>query len=241
VTPSSVPTGTTTTWPSRAGCSAVVAWPNAVAALRCCSLSFASCYVYAPRGEGLLSAEGRRLCQRVKASDPRWLPHYAGQVAELCARERRIANLFARDAWLVPVPGYAPSRTRQSAACQLAMALNELGLAHDVWPGIARSVAVTRSATALLGERPTVRQHYESFTIAAAPRPPPRFILVDDVITKGRTLLAAAARLRDAFPDADVRAFAMVRSMGFLTRLGRLLAPCEGVVYWTGRDARREP
>jgi hypothetical protein len=33
----------------------------------------------------------------------------------------------------------------------------------------------------------------------------------------------------------------MVRSTRFLTRLDRLLAPCEGVVYWRGRDARREP
>jgi predicted amidophosphoribosyltransferase len=188
-----------------------------------------------------MSAEGRRLCQRLKASDPRWLPHYAGQVAEFCARERRFANLFAADAWLVPVPGHAPACGRRAAAFHLAMALHELGLALQVWPGIARCVAVTRSATALPGERPTVRQHYESFAIAAATRPPPRLVLVDDVITKGRTLLAAAAKLRDAFPSADVRAFAMVRSTGFLNRLDRLLAPCEGVVYWTGRDARREP
>lgn len=216
-------------------------WAGADRVLRS-SLLFASCYVYAPRGEGLLSAGARLLCQRVKESDPRWLPRYAGQVAELCARQLPFRRLFARDAWLVPVPGCTPTSTRSTAAGQLAMALHELGLARDVWPGIARRVAVTESATALLGARPTVRQHYESFAVCAAPASPVyRIVLVDDVITKGRTLLAAAAKLRCAFPHAGVQAFALVRTLGFLTRVDRLLAPCQGFVYWAGGDARREP
>jgi hypothetical protein len=216
-------------------------WARADATLRL-SLSFASCYIYAPRGEGLLSAGARLLCQRVKASDPRWLPRYAGQVLELCARERPFAQLFAPDAWLVPVPGCRPTSTRSTAAFHLATAFHELGLARDVWPGIARRVAVTKSSTALLGKRPTVRQHYESFAVDAAPGSPVRrIVLVDDVITKGRTLLAAGARLRREFPHADIRAIALVRTMGFLHRVDRLLAPCQGFVYWAGGDARREP
>ena len=230
--------GTTTTWRFRTEGAVASAWP--VAALRA-TLSFASCYVYAPRGEGLLSAEARLLCRRVKTSDPRWLPRYAGQVAELCARERLFAQLFTRDVWLVPVPGSTPASTRPTAACQLATALHELGLGSDVWPGITRHTAVTRSATALLGARPTVWQHYESFAIAPAPRTPRRIVLVDDVITKGRTLLAAATRLRCEFAHADVRGFAMVRTLGSLGRIERSLAPCVGVVYWAGGDARREP
>ena len=66
-------------------------------------------------------------------------------------------------------------------------------------------------------------------------------LLVDDVVTKGRTLLAAAARLHEAFPNADLRAFALVRTMGFLPQLERLLEPCEGIIRWAGGDARREP
>jgi hypothetical protein len=216
-------------------------WRGANPTLRS-SLSFASCYIYAPRGAGLLSAGSRLLCQRVKASDPHWLPRYAGQVAELCTRERVFERLFARDACLIPIPGCSPACAMSTAACQLAMAFHALGLAHEVWPAIARRVAVTRSATALLGKRPTVRQHYESFAVGKARGPAPhRIVLIDDVITKGRTLLAAAARLRCEFPHADIRAFALVRTLGFLGRVDRLLAPCEGVVYWAGGDARREP
>jgi type IV secretion system protein VirB3 len=39
----------------------------------------------------------------------------------------------------------------------------------------------------------------------------------------------------------DARFFALVRTTGYLSRLDRLRAPCAGVVYWAGGDARREP
>jgi pyrimidine operon attenuation protein/uracil phosphoribosyltransferase len=70
---------------------------------------------------------------------------------------------------------------------------------------------------------------------------PERIVLVDDVITKGRTILAAAARLHDAFPNADIRAFALVRTMGFLPDVVHLTEPCQGFVRWAGGDARRDP
>jgi len=231
----------TTTWHSRAEKVVADHWSDASAALRC-SLSFATVYVYAPRGEGFTSAAARLLCQRVKAINPWWVPQYARQVVELCARERRFAEVFARDAWLVPVPGCAPTE-RPTAACALAMALHELGLGQGIWAGITRRAAVARSATALRGERPAVRQHYESFGVAAAPRGQPlhRIVLIDDVITKGRTLFAAALRLRCTFPHADIRACALVRTTGFLSHLDRVLEPCHGVVQWAGGDARREP
>jgi predicted amidophosphoribosyltransferase len=121
------------------------------------------------------------------------------------------------------------------------MALKGVGLGRAVWAGLHRRFAVRKSATALTGERPTVQQHYDSFAVARSPTAPERIVLVDDVITKGRTLLAAAARLQDEFPNADIRAFALVRTMGFLSDVDRLLEPCQGVVRWAGGDARREP
>ena len=89
--------------------------------------------------------------------------------------------------------------------------------------------------------RPTVFEHYESFLVVPPPGMVRRVVLIDDVITKGRTLLAAAARMQSAFPCADIRAFALIRTKGFRQRVVCEVEPCEGVVRWAGGDARREP
>jgi hypothetical protein len=45
--------------------------------------------------------------------------------------------------------------------------------------------------------------------------PTPNITLVDDVVTMGRTSLAAASRLSEKFPNATVRLLALIRTMGF--------------------------
>jgi hypothetical protein len=61
------------------------------------------------------------------------------------------------------------------------------------------------------------------------------------VVTKGRTLLAAASRVHEAFPGAQIRAFALVRTMGFIPGLEQLLDPCKGEIRWKAGDAYRTP
>jgi hypothetical protein len=58
--------------------------------------------------------------------------------------------------------------------------------------------------------------------------------------TKGRTLLAAASRVHEAFPCAQIRAFALVRTMGF-SGVQQLLDPCKGEIRWRAGDAHRSP
>ena len=205
------------------------------------SVLFTSCYVYSPRAAGLLAATSRELCERVKASDSLWLPRYAGFVYRSSLADRTLAALFAPGAFLVPVPGSARSGAAPWAALQLAAALSEVGFALRIWTGLLRLYSVGKSATAPRTARPTVQQHYDSFVAVPTPTPIRRIVLIDDVITKGRTLLAAAARLRCALPDSDIRGFALIRTLGFAQRIEHLAEPCHGVVRWAGGDARRVP
>jgi hypothetical protein len=170
-----------------------------------------------------------------------WLARYAGVVYRAAIGDPRLLALFSGGAVLVPVPGSAPSGDAPWAASTLAVALRDVGLAHTVWMGLRRRVAVRKSATAPSCARPTVPEHYESFLVIPPSMMIRRIVLIDDVITKGRTLLAAAARLQAAFPHADIRAFALIRTVGFRQRVDCLIEPCDGVVRWAGGDARREP
>jgi len=135
----------------------------------------------------------------------------------------------------------ASSATAPWAALQLAVALSEVGFALPVWLGLRRQVAVRKSATAPGAARPEVREHYESFAVAPPVREMSTLVLIDDVITRGRTLLAAAARLRSKLPHADIRAFALIRTLGFVQQLDRVTEVCHGIVRWGAGDAQREP
>jgi hypothetical protein len=158
---------------------------------------------------------------------------------------------------LIPVPGSAPSQRANWVGERLACCLKEVGLAADVWPILRRGHAVRKSAFAAAGERPTVLEHYASFALdedswSRAPigtrslarehgASELRLTLVDDVITRGRTLLAAAGRIHAALPGAEVRAFALLRTLGPDETLQQILDPCEGEVRWISGDARRRP
>ncbi len=111
------------------------------------------------------------------------------------------------------------------------------------WSG-ADCIAFVRSANPPPqhpGARPTVALHYASFSME-----PPRItvrsvVLIDDVVTRGRTLLAAASRVQEAFPEAHVRAFALLRTRGLVPGLQQLLDPCRGEIRWKAGEAYRRP
>lgn len=205
------------------------------------SLSFISCYAYSPRASGTLGEASRVLCARVKAGDSIWVPRYAGSVHRMTCEDKALAALFSRRAVLVPVPGSKISGEAPWAAECLATALAAVGLGGRLCRVLRRQCSVRKSATSPSGMRPSVREHYESLAIAHPLPPQARIVLVDDVITKGRTLLAAAARLQAELPHADIRAFALIRTVGFVPRMERLVDVCHGAVRWAGGDAHRDP
>lgn len=205
------------------------------------AIAYASCYVYSPAGTGAVCERSRLLRALLKAGDATFMLKYAARVRQQARDSPLLAGFFDATDVLVPVPGSAPYIAGGLwAAEHLAVALVNEGLGAAAWTGLRRVRAVRKSATAAPGERPTVNLHYESFVIERPTIPPERIVLIDDVVTKGRTLLAAASRVREAFPCAQIRAFALVRTMGF-SGVQQLLDPCIGEIRWRAGDAHRSP
>jgi hypothetical protein len=206
------------------------------------AVAYASCYVYSPTGTGAVCERSRLLRALLKAGDSTFMRKYALRVRQQATDSPLLAGFFGDTDVLVPVPGSAPSVTGDLwAAKHLAAALVNEGLGGAAWAGLRRVRAVRKSATAAPGERPTVNLHYESFFIERPAIPPETIVLIDDVVTKGRTLLAAASRVHEAFPGAQIRAFALVRTMGLIPGVEQLLDPCKGEIRWKAGDAYRTP
>jgi predicted amidophosphoribosyltransferase len=167
---------------------------------------------------------------------------YACRVRQQAENSPQLAGFFGATDVLVPVPGSTPYTEEGSwTAEHLAVALLNVGLGGATWSGLRRVRAVRKSATAAPGDRPTVSVHFESFVLEPSPIVPNRIVLIDDVVTKGRTLLAAASRVQEAFPCSQIRAFALLRTMGFVPGVQRLLDPCTGEIRWKAGDAHRSP
>ena len=155
----------------------------------------------------------------------------------------RFPEFFGPNVTLVPVPGSAPHREANSlwVAERMSAALQGAGLGASVWPTLHRKVVVPKSAWAARGERPTVEAHITSLDLTDRIPPTGRLLLVDDVVTKGRTMVAAATVLADALPGVEIRAFAALRTLGLVPDIATYTDPVVGEILWNGTDADRQP
>jgi predicted amidophosphoribosyltransferase len=206
-------------------------------------VAFASCYVYSPAGKGRVSQHSRLLRELLKAADARFIDKYAGRVQQqVDGGSAALCGYIEAEDILVPVPGSAATCAERAwVAGRLADALIDKGLGRVAWPGLHRVSSVRKSAYALIGARPSVHRHYDSFSFMKPLWESQSIVLVDDIVTKGRTLLAAAARIQDALPHARIKAFALMRTRGLGCDVATLLEPCRGEINWSSGDARRNP
>lgn len=210
-------------------------------------LRFGSFLIYAPRGTNETSRKAQQFVRALKeerliGSPPQSPSDYA---ARRLAEEHPASlfdELFADSPLLVPIP-------RSSLAVEggiwpasnIASALVRHGVGAAVLPCLERVQAVPKSAFAALGTRPKPSDHYASIQATKLVTDRPSLCLVDDVITKGATLLAAASRLQETYPQAKVTAFALVRTLGFVEDIDQILEPVLGTITLRRDDALREP
>jgi hypothetical protein len=102
---------------------------------------------------------------------------------------------------------------------------------------------VQKSAFAGSGQRPSPADHFNTSKIdeTALVSKPDDVTLVDDFVTRGATFLGMYPHVRQAFPDAKISCFALVRTMSF-DPISTIVAPVKGVIT---RDlfgrTRRDP
>jgi predicted amidophosphoribosyltransferase len=196
--------------------------------------------VYSPGGSSVASRRSRTLRALLKAGGTGFQSWYAVHVGQQMDVPL-LKDFLARNPVVVPVPGNRSGSGGSFVAKRLAHALVQAGLGERVFSGLRRVRPVVKSATAPPGGRPTVAAHFDSFAIDSNVPIPHEILLVDDVVTRGRTLLAAAARFKEASPTSNVQAFALLRTLRHGLEIDRLFDPCVGEIRLRAGDARRKP
>lgn len=210
-------------------------------------LRFGSFLVYAPRGTNEISRRAQQFVRALK--EERLIGAPPQSPSEYAAR--RLAEehpawlfdaLFADSPLLVPVPRSSlPVEGGIWPASNIASALVQHGIGAAVLPCLERVTAVPKSAFAASGARPKPIDHYVSMQATKMVTDRGSLCLVDDVITKGATLIAAASRLQETYPQAKVTAFALVRTLGFVDDIDQIVEPAIGSVTLRGDEGFREP
>ena len=145
------------------------------------------------------------------------------------------ASFFRDDPVLVPLPSSSlMQRDSLWVPERISTALVKVGLGKESTPLLVRETPVPKAAWSKSSERPKAKDHIGSMSVQKRiPEPPAQILLVDDIITRGATALGAANKLAEAFPLAQIRAFAAMRTISDPFKFQSLFNPVIGTVQYS--------
>jgi predicted amidophosphoribosyltransferase len=210
-------------------------------------LEFGALLTYTPRGNTQKARHSKDIMIALKRDQFVSTPHVL--MSEWIANEvkQQIANLpfapfFQPNTILVPVPKsslmqpdtlWVPER--------IAKAMVAVGIGKQVDACLKRTKPVAKAASCASSQRPTAKQHYDSITVQGALSKPDEIVLIDDVVTRGATLIGCANRLADAFPECQIRAFVAMRTISNPNDFQSEYSPCIGTIDLREGETYRKP
>lgn len=178
--------------------------------------------------------------QVVPTDPPSLMSDYVAGLIKQDIDKLPFARIFEKSPIMVPIPNSSLMRSGTLWVPQrLANALKKKDLGKSVETCIERAIALPKSATSSAPNRPKAAQHFESMLVQKIFPEPEEILLVDDVVTRGATLLGAANRLAEAFPKAHIRAFAAMRTVSLPNVFTSTLDPVMGTIELAANDTFR--
>jgi hypothetical protein len=183
------------------------------------SLPVFSLFPCSKKGDAEAVRVANEIVGRVKKSRIQFLEEYFSSKISPEHRQQ-LSDFIPATATLVPLPKSAPLLPNSvwpgNDICQFMV---DHGWGRDIQPLIRRATAVPKAAfQAHAEDRPTVQVHFNSMDLDDAcvfQQDVQEFVLIDDVVTQGRTAYAAFLKLQTQFPHIPVKLFALIRSDSF--------------------------
>lgn len=209
-------------------------------------IEFASFLIYSPRGQNEVSVKSRKVRDAIKHDAPGRIDEI---VKRLSTETSKFPGWFGPKVSVIPMPRSSPfpkgpfitPATTLWVGKRICEALQIHGLAGEITPCLERTRAIKKSAYSAPGDRPSASEHYETLACHPLLNLADHILIVDDVITKGSTMLAAVSRVSEAFPNAKVRGFTLLRTMGLVPEVDKILDCCVGAITYQNGKVDREP
>ena len=219
--------------------------------MRITSLDFGSLLSYTPRGSSPDIDRAREVMKIVKAdhfvnTPPILMSEWIARTVHQRIGSLPFASFFQEDTVLVPVPRSSLMQPNSLwVPNRIADALVKEGTGKEVAAWLVRKTPVRKAAWTKPSERPKPKEHIETMIVQGriSEPPPDQILLVDDIITRGSTLLGAANILGEAFPKARIRAFVAMATISDPSDFVALYKPFLGTVQYRPRteDTIRRP
>jgi hypothetical protein len=211
------------------------------------SVEFGSLLSYSPRGTSNDEGLSRTIMRALKGDEyvnhpPKMMSDVVAGMISQRLDKMPFADLFRTNPVLIPTP--TSSLTQRGTLWvpqRLAGAMRKVGLGRAVVECLNRVKPLRKAATSSSANRPTAIEHYESMDVQKKLSDPDEILLIDDVITRGATLVGAANKLADAYPNARIRAFAVIRTISQPSEFQGIYTPCRGEIQLVGNYTFRLP
>lgn|SRR5579875_502818 len=213
-------------------------------------LEFGSLLSYCPRDDG--SQENRRSRQImtfVKSDSfvenpPIPISTWIAKTMEQLGSSLPFNSFFQPGTVLVPLPRSSLLQPNSLwVPDRIANALVNRGLGGYVLRCLIRQTPVRKSSTSPADLRPSPSEHFHSILVQGNLESAKEIVLVDDIITRGHTMLGAAWRLLEAFPNVRIRGFAAMRTISYPRSFSKIYDPRIGSINYRGvsDDCIRDP
>lgn len=194
------------------------------------SLPYAALFQYSPRGESEMSRQSRKVRDAIKGGRIESLRNQIKNGIE--SNQDLFFKFLNKEVTLVPIP--RSSLIRESdlwPAFEISKLFASLQLGN-IDACLVRHQAIKKSALFFnADQRPSIAEQYNSLRVENS-LPTSNITLVDDVVTLGRTSIACASRLADKFPNATIRVFSLIQTMGLVPNVSEVLNPISSTITY---------
>ncbi|MDJ1497649.1 hypothetical protein QNI19_32215 [Cytophagaceae bacterium DM2B3-1] len=144
------------------------------------------------------------------------------------------------DTLLIPIPR---SSLLQPDSVWPGLIISNLLVAHGYGSQIStclqRARAVPKSSgsyTAAL--RPSIETQLDSLLVAPEMITHRQITLIDDVLTLGRTSVACALKLREAYPQIEIKLFVLLQTKSLVPDIAQFIEPYVGEIAYNSNTGR---